>query len=392
MPKFEKKIPILQSSLPPFERMVPYLEKIEGNRCHSNFGKLFRLFEERMADFFGLSVDEVVLVANGTLALIAGLLALEIPAGKYCLMPSWTFSATPASAALSALKPFFLDVDPITQTLTPEHVLEFLHHSGIADEIGAVMVVSPFGAPISSKKWDDFSQQTNIPVLIDAAASFDTVHRIPSMKIGFSPTMVSLHATKVFGIGEGGMLLSKNTDLIKRVKGISNFGFDVSRVSSYLGMNAKMSEYQAAIGLAVLDSWDEIRKKRFEVTCSYINLFNRLKLGSWLSTDWVTSTCNVLIPGKAEEIRDYLNARNIESRIWWGKGCHTYRAYHKMPTEPFLTHTEQLSNTMLGLPFSIDTSNEEIHLIGTYLEECLEQNEATLLPMHILDKTLAWET
>lgn len=370
-------IPILQSSLPPLERMLPYLQQIEGNRCHSNFGKLFRLFEERMAEFFGLSVDEVVIMCNGTQALICGLLAIDNLHDKYCLMPSWTFSATPASAKLAGMIPYFLDVDLQSQTLTVTKVREFLNRGEIDQEkIGAVMVVSPFGYPINREEWDQFTHETGIPVFIDAAASFDAIHRQPIMAPGFTPMMISFHATKIFGIGEGGILISNQKEFIKRVKGITNFGFDVSRESTYLGMNAKMSEYQAGIGLAVLDSWDEIREKRFDTTSRYISMFNQLGLKHWLSTNWLSSNCNVLLPGQAQKARDYLVAHQIESRIWWNKGCHTYPAYRAYPREMHLPHTERLSNTMLGLPFSIDISNEQLQRIAKKLADFLSQSSS----------------
>lgn len=375
--KREKLLPILQSSLPPFDRMLPYLETIEKSRCHSNFGKLFRLFEARMAEFFSVSTDEIALVCNGTLGLVSALMALEIPRGKYCLMPTWTFSASPASALCAGLIPYFLDVDRDSQTLTPDIALQFIQNASVPREaIGALMVVSPFGGPLATNVWDQFTKDTGIPVIFDAAAAFDSVHRISSMQITAAPMMVSLHATKIFGIGEGGMLLSKNTDLIKRVKGISNFGFNVSRMSSYAGMNAKMSEYQAAIGLGVLDSWQEIRAKRLTVTQNYIDLFTRLNLDHWLSTDWLTNTCNVLVPGKAPNLRDYLLACNIESRIWWGNGCHTYPAYQSLPCVKELPNTKYLSQCMVGLPFSIDTSRDEIEAIGACISDCLELGEA----------------
>ncbi len=373
--KLEHRLPILQSSLPPFERMIPYLAHIENNRCHSNFGKLFNLFEQRMADLLQIPRDNLVMVCNGTLALQTGLMAMGIDKDKYCLMPSWTFSATPASAMLAGLRPLFLDVDLDTQALTPALVKQFLAHDHVPiEEIGAVMVVSPFGYPIPRAEWDAFTAETKIPVMIDAAASFDAVHRLPQMRPGATPMMVSLHGTKIFGIGEGGMLLSSDVDLISRVKGMSNFGFDVSRTSSYLGTNAKMSEYQAGIGLAVLDAWDEIREKRLAVTSNYITMFDQLGLKSWLSIDWLSSTCNVLVSGLAELARDYMLDQNIESRIWWNKGCHTYPAYQGLPKELRLLNTEYLSQAMLGLPFSIDTNQDVIAMIGDRLADFLAVN------------------
>jgi len=179
----ERIIPILQSSLPPFERMLPYLEQVESNRCHSNFGLLFRQFEHRMAEFLNIPENQIVMFCNGTLALMMGMMAFNVPHGKYCLLPSWTFSATPASAKMAGFD---------SQSLTPEIVRDFLKRSPVPrSEIGAVMAVSPFGSPISRLQWDLFTGETGIPVMIDAAASFDAVHRHREMNVGKSPIMVS---------------------------------------------------------------------------------------------------------------------------------------------------------------------------------------------------------
>ncbi len=373
--KRETLMPILRSSLPPLEHMIPYFEKIEPNRCHTNFGSLFKQFEERMANFLGILPTQISISCNGTLSLISSLLAFNIPRDRYCLMPAWTFSATPASAVLAGLKPYFLDVDRNTQTITPNRVYDFLKSGVIAEhEIGAIMPVSPFGAPIDRSSWDSFTDKTGIPVLIDAAASFDTILNTPQMSVGQTPMMVSLHATKIFGIGEGGMIVSTDEELIKRIKGISNFGFDVSRLSSYLGMNCKMSEYQAAIGHVVLDSWSLIRQQRKEVTANYIHHFNKIGLKPWLSLDWLTANCNVFIPGKAEQVRDHLLANNIEARTWWGKGCHTHPAYQNMDRVKDLSNTTYLSDGMLGVPFSIDTSKEDIEFVCSTIDEFLTQN------------------
>lgn len=378
-PKFATLLPIMQTSLPPLSCMMPYLNQIESNRCHSNFGKLFKLFEERMADLFCLSANQCGIFCNGTTALVLGLMALTADnhsAKKYCLMPSWTFSATPAAALLAGLTPYFLDVDKDTQRLTPEIVKQsMLKHNISPESVAAVVTVAPFGAPISREQWDIFTCEMNIPVMIDAAAAFDTILQMPEMSVGTTPMMVSLHATKIFGIGEGGMLLSTNEELIKRLKAMSNFGFDTSRLSSFAGMNAKMSEYQAAIGLGVLDAWREIRVKRLQLTEMYLRLCQKLELQSWLSTDWLSSTCNVLIPNRAVAARDYLIDHNIESRIWWNSGCHSYPAYQTCPRVDDLVHTHYFSKAMVGLPCSLDTNELQIELVGEVLQEFISSSE-----------------
>jgi dTDP-4-amino-4,6-dideoxygalactose transaminase len=327
-----------------------------------------------MAEFLNIPENQIVMFCNGTLALMMGMMAFNVPHGKYCLLPSWTFSATPASAKMAGFVPYFLDVDRDSQSLTPEIVRDFLKRSPVPrSEIGAVMAVSPFGSPISRLQWDLFTGETGIPVMIDAAASFDAVHRHREMNVGKSPIMVSMHATKIFGIGEGGFLISSDTDYIAHVKGMSNFGFDISRLSSYIGLNAKMSEYQAAIGLAVLDSWEEIRAKRLKVTRDYIHMLQGQGLGCWLSEDYLTSTCNALIPNQARNIRDYLISKKVESRVWWGDGCHTHPAYCDFPVDENMENTKYLGNCMVGLPFSIDTSKSDIEYIGNLITDYLDE-------------------
>lgn len=359
-----RKIALLKSSLPDFSYMLPYLTQIESNRCHSNFGPLLKQFEARLAEFFSVLPEQVVLLANGTLALQCALMSLKQRKGRYCILPSWTFSATPASAVMAGFEPLFADVDRDTQQLTPDIILSLIETKKIdVNDIGAVMVVSPFGHPVSRVVWDHFTEKTGIPVMIDAAASFDAVHRFSDLSAGRSPIMISLHATKLFGIGEGGLIICEDKDLISHIRGLSCFGFDHTRLSSFVGMNAKMSEYQAAIGLGVLDAWPLIREKRLAVTQYYKNVFEEAGIETWLNENYLTSTCNVLTPGLAKEVCIYLNELGIESRVWWGNGCHTHPAYQDYSVAGDLSNTIYLSNAMLGLPFSIDTSLDDIHYI-----------------------------
>ena len=106
------------------------------------------------------------------------------------------------------------------------------------------MPVAPFGAPFNIEEWDEFHRVTGIPVVIDAAAGFDTA------SAGLSPVMISLHATKAMGIGEGGLILCRDNNLAEQIRAARNFGFLGERVAEIPGMNAKLSEYGAAVGLA----------------------------------------------------------------------------------------------------------------------------------------------
>ena len=164
-----------------------------------------------------------------------------------CLMPAWTFAASGHAAVAAGLRPYFLDVDAVDWCIKPTDVLSAISRLG-ADQVGAVMPVAPFGGRVDTAAWDVFYEQTRIPVVIDAAAAFDSV------RPGQVPAVVSLHATKVLGAGEGGFVLSRDRQIVIDVQRRSNFGFYGAR-ERVPATNAKMSEYSAAVGLASLDCW-----------------------------------------------------------------------------------------------------------------------------------------
>ena len=200
-------IPVMAPRLPDTAALVPYLEEIDGNRWYSNFGPLQRRFETRLADHFDLPKAGVVCVGNCTAGLMLALMAVAPGRGGYCIMPSFTFVASAHAALAAGLVPLFIDVDPQSWTVTQAGVTEAIRS---ADRpVAAALVVSPFGAPVDVAAWDDFAEDRGIPVVIDAAAGFD------GAVAGKSSVVISFHATKVIGTGEGGVVLSRDTALIE---------------------------------------------------------------------------------------------------------------------------------------------------------------------------------
>lgn len=360
----KKKIPIMRPLLPKAEKILPFLQEIDANRWYSNFGPLTFRFEEKMAELFGVTSSALITVSNGTAAMSTLLRAMDIEKGTFCIVPSWTFVATPAAAVEAGLVPYFVDVDKTSWVIEPEELKQ--HIRLVPGKVGAVIVVSAFGQPVSVSAWDKFTEETGIPVIIDAAAAFDTVLQFPETKVGNTPVMISLHATKTFGIGEGGIVISQNKQMLHRARQLTNFGFAPSREIVLPGVNAKLSEYSAAIGLAGLEYWPEKRQKWVELTKNYMDAFAEERstiVSHRLTTDWVSSTCNVIVPPNCiENVIEQLGYAGIEARKWWIKGCHQQRAYLQYPRFA-LPVTEMLSNTVMALPFSIDLTKEEISYI-----------------------------
>lgn len=358
-------VAVARPRLPAAEAILPYLRRIDEGRWYSNFGPLLTEFEQRLADRFERPT-QVVTITNATQALTLSLQAMDLAPGGHVVLPAWTFVATAHAVMQAGLSPWFVDVDPETWMLDPEAVEDLALNLG--GEIAAVIPVCPFGLMPDIDRWLAFREKTGVPVLVDAAACFDTLHdaRLPAV--------VSLHATKVLGLGEGGYLATEDLALAKRVRQLSTFGFQGSRDSLAPATNAKLSEYAAAVGLAALDGWPADRL-RFLLAAQHLRIaligLPQVTFQPGWGSDWVTSVCTVGLPrGAADAVAASLREDGVDTRQWWGGGCHTSRAFADCRRED-LPATEVLAASTLGLPFSVDMSREEVARIAAALGRAL---------------------
>jgi len=221
--------------------------------------------------------------------------------------------------------------------------------------LGAVIVVGPFGIPVDTERWDAWSLAHDIPVVIDAAAGFDSV------RAGKSPTMVSLHATKVLGCGEGGLITSTDDALMARIRAIANFGaLPGGGGKQILGFNGKMSEYHAAVGLAALDGWDERRKVLARIQHDYADRLRPERLVPGY-TKFVSSYCTALVMDP-EAVKARQAERGVETRRWWGDGVAAQEAYQNFPHDE-LPVTAELARHCLSLPFSPDMTYADVDYV-----------------------------
>jgi dTDP-4-amino-4,6-dideoxygalactose transaminase len=360
-------IPVMCPMLPAAERLHPYLKQIDTARIYSNFGPLALAFERRLAAHFDLPETAVVTVANATLGLTLALLAQQARPGTLCMLPAWTFIASAHAATLAGLVPYFVDVDARTWAIDAVSAADLI--SRASGEVGAVMPVVPFGQPIDLTAWDRFRARTGIPVVIDAAAGFDSL--VPSE----TPAVVSLHATKALGIGEGGFVMSANKLLIEEIRTRANFGFRAARTALVPAMNAKLSEYHAAVGLAALDEWPQARAEWMAVAGGYrlaLPESNRVRFQSGFGESWITSTCNLSFADlDAAQVQRVLAGAQIDSRSWWGGGAHAHPATAACPRSP-LPATERLALSTIGVPLFRDMTAADVARVA----DCILAAEA----------------
>ena len=357
---------VARPELPRSEALLPYLTRIDEARWYSNFGPLLTEFEARLAARFEAGAS-IVTCVNGTQALSLTLQAMQLPKGSLCALPAYTFVATAHAVLAAGLTPYFLDVDAESWTLRPETVRQAL--ADAPGPIAAAILVAPFGLMPDLSPWLQLREETGVQVIVDAAAAFDAVNAAPL------PTVVSLHATKVLGIGEGGFLATDDEALSRRVRQLTTFGFQGSRESGIPATNAKISEYAAAIGLAALDEWPHNRLRWLRAAQSLrvamVHLPQVVFQPGWGSS-WATSVCCVRLPdGSAAATEASLKRQGVETRRWWGLGCQTNPAFADCP-KGALTNTDRLGGSVIGLPFSIDLDNDQISRVATALAKSFD--------------------
>jgi dTDP-4-amino-4,6-dideoxygalactose transaminase len=256
-------ITVTKPFLPPLEEFTPYLEQIWANGQLTNNGPFHRQFEQELADYLG--VKYVSLFTNATLALVTALQALRIT-GEVITTP-YSFVATTHSLWWNNIKPVFVDVEPAHCNLDPEKI-----EAAITPQTTAILPVHVYGNPCHVARIEEIAGSYGLKVLYDACHTFGvTIDGEPVLNFG-DLSVMSFHATKVFNTFEGGAIISHDEHMKKRIDYLKNFGFAGETTVVAPGINAKMSEVQAAMGLLQLKHIDENIAKRGRITRRYREL------------------------------------------------------------------------------------------------------------------------
>jgi dTDP-4-amino-4,6-dideoxygalactose transaminase len=318
-----------------------------------------------LSRLFGSEVPITATAGSGTAALVGAVLARAgraSAARRLCLCPDYTFVATAAAVEQCGYQLHFIDVDEFTWSPHPDTLMA---HPALA-EVGLVVPVAAYGRAVPQEAWRRFQELTGIPVVIDGAATLESLADNPQSFVGPIPVALSFHATKVFGTGEGGAIVTTDHDLLVRSIQALNFGFMGARRSDVAGTNGKMSEYHAAVGLAEFDGWDEKRVAYARVSALYRECASRHGLGARLITAPLIASCYALyeaagIP-EAQSITAALTETGSEHRYWYGFGLHREPYFADVPRDP-LPGVEGLAPRLIGLPTAPDLAPGEIERI-----------------------------
>ena len=364
MENLTARIPAFRPKLPSVEKLIPYLREIDKNRWYSNRGMLVQALERRIATLLGTGCG-VVVTASGWAALKAAIFASAgpaTPARPFALMPSYTFAATAAAAETCGYKPYFLDVNEEDWMISPQMLVD---HPALS-KAGVVIPVAAYGRGVKQAEWGRFRQATAVPVIIDAAAAFESIVADPSGLTGDVPMAVSFQATKSLSTGEGGAVIWNDANGLMAVTRAINFGFLGTRESQSPSFNGKMSEFHAAVGHASLDAWDE-SVAAWRTTCAnYSSCAGTVGLADQLILSPTVASCYALFRASSEAeaatVTRALTERNVEHRYWYGHGLHTHKHFADAARDP-LRKTTRIAHSLIGLPTAIDLSSEAMNRI-----------------------------
>ncbi|MFZ4619445.1 MAG: DegT/DnrJ/EryC1/StrS family aminotransferase [Bacteroidota bacterium] len=255
-----EKTLLTQPYLPPLEEFYPYMEKIWKSKWLTNNGDFHKQFEKELAEYLG--VQHLSLFTNGTLALVTALQALRIT-GEVITTP-YSFVATTHSLWWNGIKPVFVDIEPGTFNLDAEKI-----EAAITSKTTAIMPVHVYGNPCDVGRIQEIADTYGLKVIYDACHAFGVTQNGESILNFGDLSVLSFHATKVFNTFEGGAIICKDEATKKRIDYLKNFGFAGETTVVAPGINAKMNEFQAALGVLQLKYVDEAISKRKRVAEQY---------------------------------------------------------------------------------------------------------------------------
>lgn len=260
-------IPVTKPYLPSRKKLDSYIDKIYESRWLTNSGPLVQQLSQRLEKYLG--VDNLLLVSNGTLALQVAYKALGINSNNPIQEPEaittpFTFVATASSLKWEGITPLFADIDEDSWCLSPTNI-----EASITKNTKVIVPVHVFGNACDVEAIDAIAGKHKLKVVYDASHAFGVKYKGKSLLNWGDAATLSFHATKLFHTIEGGAIIFKKKEDLERAKALINFGLTGPEEISNVGINAKMNEFQAAMGLCILDEIDINFSARREIVEYY---------------------------------------------------------------------------------------------------------------------------
>ena len=373
MDKLEKSIQVTRSSLPPIEEYKACLDKLWENKWLTNNGEFHNKFEKELASY--LKISNCTLFSNGHLALDSAIKTLNLK-GEVITTP-FTFASTTHAIVMNGLVPKFCDISIDDCNIDVSKIKKLINKNTCA-----IMPVHVYGNPCDVYELDKISKEHSIPIIYDAAHCFGVEIDRRSLSDFGDISMISFHATKVFNTIEGGALIYKDKALQKTLNCLKNFGVTGPESVESVGLNAKMNEFQAIMGILNLKYIDEEIEKRKKITEKYTKLLKNIKgitiLKKKENVKYNYSYFPIIIDEKITGCtRDYLHNEleklNVFTRKYFYPLVSDYECYRDYYNSNETPIAKYVSDRILTLPIHGEITNENVDRICTFINTIINK-------------------
>lgn len=366
------KICVTKTFLPPIEEYFEEIKSIWENKWVTNNGELHMEFEESINTYLG--VENTTLFCNGHMALDIAIKALKLK-GEVITTP-FSFASTTHAITLNNLQPVFCDINLEDYTIDCDKI-----EALITEKTSAIIPVHVYGKPCNTKKIEEIAKKYNLKVIYDAAHCFGV--EIDGKGIGTfgDISMFSFHATKVFNSIEGGALTYGEEYLKYKLNKLKNFGISGEEVVDEIGLNAKMNEFQAAIGLINLRYINKEIEKRKDISRKYKEELKQID-GIEFGKEKINVKYNyayfpiiideVLVGITRDELYDQLKKYNIYTRKYFYPLITEYDCYKDVYANLNIENAKYISKRVLALPIYGDLSEVEVDYIIKSIKKIID--------------------
>jgi dTDP-4-amino-4,6-dideoxygalactose transaminase len=374
-------VPFLRPQLPALTDVATYYDMAERARFYSNGGPCEQLLRRRLSEY--LDGVHCVPVSNATMGIIAALRAVTELRGtadrSLVVTPSYTFAATAGAPAHLGFRPLFVDVDADAWQMDAAALEQVLAER--AHDVAAVLATTTFGTPPSpatSARWEEACRRYGVPLVVDSAAAFGAVDADGARTgTGDAVHVFSFHATKPFGIGEGGMITTRDEAVYDYCDAFRQFGFSGGKVATLAGINMKLDELHSAVALTVLDRYDGILRARRRTAARYRQAFEpfgfRFQGGSGQST-WQGGYAMAPDPATRTALLAAAPSAKVELKTYYDVPVHRHPAFAADPTHGRLPISEQLAACAVSFPMANDLTDDEIARVVALVLDVVGRN------------------
>lgn len=365
-----KPVYVTQPFLPPLEEFIPYLERIWESKRLTNNGPFHADLEKALSNY--LDVPYVSLFANGTIALIAALKSQQI-AGEVITTP-YSFVATAHSLLWNNIKPVFVDIGPDGFNLDPARI-----EAAITPQTTAILPVHCYGHTCDVERIREIADRRGLKLIYDAAHAFGVRHKNDSLLNHGNLSALSFHATKAFHTFEGGAIVCQDAETKQRIDYLKNFGFADEVTVTTMGINGKMSEFNAALGLLQLKYVDQATDRRRAIDLLYRQALTGVP-GIVCPETPSDTTRNyayfpILVgpeyPLSRDALYQKLKNHDIHARRYFYPLISNMPMYNDLPSaaRANLPNANRMAEQVLCLPIYSDLSNDQADFIASLIAE-----------------------